>query len=158
MNQELIDAATGWGIMLSATTAPNTAAGVTEYTVTASAEWACTSDEFANPIYQGAIPCTQNDPLFVTDTENWIYRNVDYSLSNWWNAGPTRTTQSQPNVPAPTGTLSTNDALPKQLAWTALNIQVDCSLAGGCIDQSAIDFCQADQSRLHIIGPFSTQG
>lgn len=143
----LTDTATGPGIQLSATTISGAPAGITSYTITASAQYACTSDTFANPIYQGAVPCTEADPLFVTDTENWIYRNVDYSLSNWWYNGPTRTTPSQPNVPAPTATETNSDALPKQLAWQALNVEVDCSLGGDCISQSAIDFCQADQSK-----------
>lgn len=143
--------ATGPEIELSATAGPS-AGGVTEYTITASAQYACTSDVFANPIYQGAIPCTKGDPLFVTDVENWIYRNVDLSLSNYWNNGPTRTTPSAPNIPGPTGTMSTDGGLPQQLAFQALNVEVDCSLAGACIDQSAIDWCQADQSK-----PFSAE-
>lgn len=148
----LTDVATGWEIDLSATTVPSATAGVTAYTITASAQYACTSDEFANPIYQGAIPCTKADPLFVTNVDNWIYRNVDLSLSNYWHNGPTRTTPSAPNVPGPTGTRSTDGALPKQLALQVLNVEVDCSLAGACIDQSAIDWCQADQSK-----PFSAE-
>ena len=141
-----MDTANGPAILLSATTISGAPVGITSYTITASAQYACTSDTFANPIYQGAVPCTTADPLFVTDTENWIYRNVDYSLSNWWSNGPTRTTPSQPNAPGPTATIN-SDALPKQLAWQVLNVHVDCSLAGDCISQSAIDFCQDDQSK-----------
>ena len=144
----LIKSATGWAFLFTATTA-SSATFVESFKITASAEINCFNDLYANGIYQGQNPCIYNDPLYITDVDNWIYREVDYSLSNYWFNGPTRTTPHGPNVPA--ATTDGTDGLPKQLIWHAMNVQVDCSLKGECVKPGEIDFCQADISKSSLI-------
>ena len=109
--------------------------------------WPCQSDPIANGPYQGTTPCVSQDPRYTTDTYNWLFREVDLSLSNWWYNGPTATTPYQPQVAAATPTLS-GVALPYQLAYTAANIQVDCHMSASCFSPADLDYCQADISEL----------
>lgn len=109
--------------------------------------WPCQSDPIANGPYQGAIPCVSPDPRFHPDTYNWLFREVDLSLSNWWYSGPTATTPNQPQVAAATPAAD-GDSLPSQLAYAALDTNVECGMAQKCFDSGNIDHCQADLSEL----------
>lgn len=109
--------------------------------------WPCQSDPIANGPYQGAMPCMSHDPRFSANTYNWLFREVDLSLSNYWHNGPTATTPNQPQVaaatPGPTG-----DALPAQLAWMSANIQVDCHLFSTCFEPGDLQYCEAEISKF----------
>ncbi len=89
------------------------------------------------------------DLHFATDTYNWLYHEVDLSLSNYWHSGPTPTTPNQPQVAAATNGPSVA-ALPAQLAFKAANIQVDCHMASSCFVPADLDFCQADISKFSL--------
>ena len=142
-----IHPATGPAIALTATPTPNAPAALSSYTMVISGVWPCQSDPIANGPYQGATPCVTNDPHFQTDTYNWLFREVDLSLSNYWHNGPTATTPNQPQVatatPGPSG-----DALPAQLAWTAANKHVDCHMSSSCFSPADLDFCQTNLSEF----------